>query len=163
MAVPKYLTSPGHAIAQRVRWENSLVEQMQYVAEEHEGARWSTIVRHMVRDIRDLPPWSHRMLYEATTDDEPSDEIDRLARTISTASFASHVLTRLAQEGIEKKAWLTRHDPRVRPTHREADGQVRPLSKPFLVGGQHLQYPADSSTASIDLWWGCRCMVIGRL
>jgi hypothetical protein len=160
--LPKYLTSPGHAVAQRKRWENRLVEQMQYVAEANDGSRWSTIVRKMTREIGDLPPWSHQMLTQSQVEDDPYDEIERLGRTIATGSYNVHVLSRLVDAGIPRKMWLTRHDAKVRPAHREADGQTVPLSKPFIVGGQQLQYPAHSATADISLWFGCRCMVVGR-
>ena len=162
MSEPKYLTSPGHAIAMRKRWENRLIEQMQYVAEESPNARWGTLVRKMIRDINDLPPWSHRLLQNASIHEDPVDEIDRLGRTIATASYNTHVLARLAEEGMPYKQWLTRHDPKVRPTHRAVDGQRQPLSRPFNLEGGQLQYPGHSATAPIALWFGCRCMVIGR-
>lgn len=49
-------------------------------------------------------------------------------------------------EGISlHKKWLATEDGRTRPTHRHADGQVRPLSQPFQVGEAALMYPGDPS------------------
>lgn len=159
---PKYLTSAGHAVAQRKRWENRLVEQMQFVAHEHEGRAWRTVVRRMIDEIDDFPVWARSWLLASTADDDPTDEIDRLGRTIATASYNEHVLSRLVEEGFTEKMWLTRHDPKVRPAHRAVDGQTVPISRPFRVGGYSLLYPGHNMTAPPELWFGCRCMVLGR-
>jgi hypothetical protein len=57
-----------------------------------------------------------------------------------------------------KKQWLTRQDKRVRPAHRDADGQIRYLNEPYNVKGQDLMYPGDSSFgATPDNYINCRC------
>ena len=48
------------------------------------------------------------------------------------------------------------HDSDVRPAHREANGQVRPLGEKFDVGGTQMRYPGDT-TVDIALWINCRC------
>lgn len=42
-----------------------------------------------------------------------------------------------------QRSWLSRRDNDVRDTHEKADGQKRPVDKPFEVGGALLRYPGD--------------------
>lgn len=54
--------------------------------------------------------------------------------------------------------WVTRGDKKVREFHMEADGQTQPMGEPFLVGGQMLLHPGDSSLgATPDNFMNCRC------
>ena len=62
---------------------------------------------------------------------------------------------------IERK-WRTASDERVRPTHAAANGQVRGLNEPFLVGGSQLRYPGDSRGPAKEII-RCRCTVTTRL
>lgn len=60
-------------------------------------------------------------------------------------------------EGIRMvKRWLDSDDRRVRPEHREADGQQVPLSQPFIVGGFPLMQPGDPIGPPHLVIW-CRC------
>lgn len=58
--------------------------------------------------------------------------------------------------GSLMKRWIASRDTHVRPEHREADGQVVPLSSPFVVGGFPMLYPGDKS-APAHLVVNCRC------
>lgn len=85
----------------------------------------------------------------------------RIARTevisaLNGGSFAG--ATARAEETGETlyKEWLATDDVRTREEHREADGQVRPMAMPFLVGGFPLQFPGDP-TAPGHLTINCRC------
>jgi len=61
---------------------------------------------------------------------------------------------------IEKK-WITMGDLRVREHHAIANGQRRNLNDPFLVGGELLKYPNDTSLgASVWNIINCRCKSI---
>ena len=94
---------------------------------------------------------------------------ERLVRSAyNTASNHSH-LEALLEAGFPNKRWLTSRDARVRrPTgsspfdHRSAEGQTVPVDKPFIVSGEPLMFPGDSSRgASIGNVANCRCSVIG--
>lgn len=59
------------------------------------------------------------------------------------------------------KRWQTLEDERVRTWHFLANGQVRTVELPFLVGGQLLMSPGDRSLgATLANVMGCRCSPI---
>lgn len=59
--------------------------------------------------------------------------------------------------GIEVlKVWVSMRDDHVRPTHREAHGQVVPADGKFTVGGHKADYPCDP-TLPMQERAGCRC------
>lgn len=59
--------------------------------------------------------------------------------------------------GYKKKQWITIHDGREREAHAQANGQVKEIYEPFIVGGEELQYPRDASNASAWNIVNCRC------
>lgn len=59
---------------------------------------------------------------------------------------------------ISKKEWRTVLDERTRDAHAIADGQIRKIMEPYVVGGELLMFPGDSSLgASIWNTINCRC------
>ena len=54
------------------------------------------------------------------------------------------------------KRWQATHDQRVRHTHKDADGQLRPLTKNFRVGESQLQFPGDPRGTPEEVI-NCRC------
>lgn len=57
-----------------------------------------------------------------------------------------------------RKSWMTMRDKRVRRTHKEAEGQSRPVNEAFIVGGSRMMYPGDTSLgAPIREIANCRC------
>lgn len=54
------------------------------------------------------------------------------------------------------KRWQATHDQRVRHTHKDADGQLRDLTKTFRVGESPLQFPGDPEGAPEEVI-NCRC------
>lgn len=59
--------------------------------------------------------------------------------------------------GIDKE-WVTVGDDLVRPDHVDADGQLREINQPFIVGGERLRWPGDTGLgASIGNIINCRC------
>ncbi len=68
-------------------------------------------------------------------------------------------------EGIEdfetKKLWSSVLAQNTRDTHASADGQRQQLSDPFIVGGELLKHPGDSSLgASIGNTANCQCSAL---
>lgn len=58
------------------------------------------------------------------------------------------------------RTWVTRHDARVRTSHRLMNGQQRPFGVPFISGnGNELMYPGDENGPSDDVC-GCRCFLV---
>ena len=56
------------------------------------------------------------------------------------------------------KAWVTVGDSKVRPAHDDANFQIVPFEEPFVVMGELLMQPGDTSLgASLENTSGCRC------
>ncbi len=64
-----------------------------------------------------------------------------------------------SKEGYRYKVWLSMEDAKVRPTHVRTDGQARPISEPFLVGGYRMMHPGDPA-GSIKETANCRCTML---
>lgn len=94
---------------------------------------------------------------------------ERLVRSSYSTASNHAALEAILEAGFTKKQWLTSRDARVRrPTpsnpvdHRSAEGQIVPVGQPFIVSGEQLMYPGDSSRgASISNLVNCRCAVRG--
>lgn len=57
-----------------------------------------------------------------------------------------------------KKSWLSTPDARTRESHSLANGQEREMNEPYVVDGEELMFPGDSSmTASAGNVANCRC------
>lgn len=86
----------------------------------------------------------------------------RIAATESARAFNAGTLAAAqALTGPDRplvKQWLTRNDDRVRPAHRETNGQLRMLDEAFDVDGTPMQYPGDP-TAPAALTVACRCIL----
>jgi HK97 family phage portal protein len=54
------------------------------------------------------------------------------------------------------KVWLSMHDAKTRPAHVEADEQQVGIDEPFIVDGDELDYPGDSSGSAENVIQ-CRC------
>jgi len=83
----------------------------------------------------------------------------RIVRTESAlaANFATQETARQIFPGSQmKKEWIAGSDARVRPAHREADGQIVNFDADFLVGGQYLAYPGDPRGSAGNVI-NCRC------
>lgn len=81
----------------------------------------------------------------------------RIARTEMTRAANNASLAEMLFSGLEgSKRWVSNEDNRVRPTHREADGQEVPIRETFDVGGFPLLYPGDP-TGPPGETINCRC------
>lgn len=55
-----------------------------------------------------------------------------------------------------ERVWQTRQDGNVRSSHRDAQGQARPVGESFDVGGYDVRFPSDPlAPPSVARW--CRC------
>jgi SPP1 gp7 family putative phage head morphogenesis protein len=92
--------------------------------------------------------------------DVTAPRANTIARTevVSAVNAASLLQMKLAGfTDVEcLKRWIATEDERTRPAHYAADGQAVPLSKPFQVGGEGLQFPGDP-TGRADNVINCRC------
>lgn len=88
------------------------------------------------------------------------DRMKRDARTAVTGLDGMITVNALAEQGFTRKRWVTRHDDRVRETHRHADGDTVALSEPFYVGGYPLMYPGERG-APPAIIINCRCVIVG--
>jgi hypothetical protein len=87
--------------------------------------------------------------------------IQRVVRTTYTgfAGFVAFQAMRATRR--ETKTWVTRHDPKVRTTHAQADGQTVSLEQPFQVGDEQLMYPGDRRGVIGEVV-NCRCTMISN-
>lgn len=90
-------------------------------------------------------------------EDRIRSSAETIARTETISAFNAGTAEAWQQSGVvSKKGWLATLDPRTREAHAEAHGQVVGLDEPFIVGGEALMYPGDSS-GSPDNIINCRC------
>lgn len=117
----------------------------------------------------DIPeePGRARLVTEAdwAEDDRPGEinwraRMRRDIRTAYTRIFGRQMVKQLERYGFTQKRWVSRHDERVRETHRIANGQIVGLYEPFHVGLAFLQYPGDPSGPANETI-NCRCVVVG--
>lgn len=81
--------------------------------------------------------------------------------TIGGLVAAGAMLLRDGGEADPTKTWVTVGDEVVRPHHAEASGQSVPSEEPFLVRGERLMYPGDSTLgAALDNVINCRCSAV---
>ncbi len=83
----------------------------------------------------------------------------RIARTETISAMNAATLEGWRQsEVIGGKEWVCACDKVSREWHKNADGQQVPLEEPFIVGGEKLMHPGDSSMgASAKNVIHCRC------
>ncbi len=59
------------------------------------------------------------------------------------------------------KTWITMFDKQVRAAHQAANGQKKGVQEPYIVGGELLKHPGDTSFgASAGNTINCRCISI---
>lgn len=84
---------------------------------------------------------------------------ETIARTeiIGSCNYTDYTMWHF-DDNIYGKKWSSTGGPRTRESHATASGQVKKLDEPFIVGGEKLMYPLDSSLgASAKNIINCRC------
>lgn len=80
-----------------------------------------------------------------------------IARTETHAASQAASHAAIKSTGLPaKKEWISASGSRTRDDHADADGQLVSLDKPFIVGGEELQYPGDPSGSAANVI-NCRC------
>lgn len=103
-----------------------------------------------------------KAIAETLSEEAAADRAVLTARTETTTALgagqnvAQRVLHRMG--AVRSRRWSTMEDSRVRPSHREADGQTVGVDQPFIIGGYKCQYPGDPSLPA-EQRLGCRCYV----
>jgi uncharacterized protein with gpF-like domain len=158
LRIPNLLSTDSFTQAHLARVENYLVripdEVYQLIfAEVSEGIAEGEGVREVqarvdrVLDTSGSENWRNRARVIAIT------EVNGAAN----AGWYASAVNAQRELGVRlNKVWLASHDTKVRPSHREADGQRRPLTEPFLVGGFPLLYPGDKNGPPEEVI-NCRC------
>lgn len=83
------------------------------------------------------------------------------AKFTEADEFNKELIATATVVAIIEKIWITMGDSKVRASHVAANGQKRNLKEPYLVGGELLMYPKDSSLgASLGNIINCRCKSI---
>jgi hypothetical protein len=81
----------------------------------------------------------------------------RIARTFSTAAANGGKVEGWRQsEVVKRKKWRSARQERTRKSHKEADGQIVDLDKPFEIGSDKLMHPGDPSGSAKEIV-NCRC------
>jgi hypothetical protein len=153
---------------------NALRDRMAGRSEDHaEGLahRLAAFPRHVYERIRtglaegltrgESPAELRARVAALATLEEWDGRIMTMTRTETMAALnAGAFQGALAQQeetGVKwQKRWQATHDQRVRHTHKDADGQVRDLTRAFRVGESRLQFPGDP-TGPPDEVINCRC------
>jgi phage portal protein BeeE len=80
-----------------------------------------------------------------------------ITETAAAYGFGEH--ESMKDAGITRRQWLSSGLPNVRQTHLIADGQVRAIDEPFLVGSARLMYPGDEDGPAAEVI-NCHCVTI---
>lgn len=79
--------------------------------------------------------------------------------THAATNYGSFAAAQASDEPLAK-IWQDTPDDRTRDAHVSAGGQKKPLSSPFLVDGEQLMFPGDTSMgASAENVVNCRCFL----
>lgn len=88
-----------------------------------------------------------------------SQRAGQIAQTQTVGNYneaATHYAVNLPAGTVGNKVWVAHADDNVRPAHRMADNQERPLNMPYIVGAHPMHFPGDTQTP-LKEWINCRC------
>lgn len=152
-----------------------LVADAQAILEDQVSAYWQTLTsprllaERLVRQKVEGVPYVEAARQIAREYGTEFYRAERLVRSAYSTASNNANLQAILDAGFAKKRWLTSRDARVRrPTpsspfdHHAAEGQTVPVDQPFIVSGEALMFPGDSSRgASIGSLINCRCTCVG--
>jgi len=88
-------------------------------------------------------------------------EAQRIAQTEVSAAYGFGRQAAMKKAGIKFKQWLTSGNANVRPAHAEANLQTVPIDEPFIVDGEELMHPGDSSGSAGNVI-NCHCVSLAK-
>lgn len=101
-----------------------------------------------------------RMIRDRVGSDYAQWKAARIARTENhTASERATYEAAKSLDVETVKEWVSVDDPRTRPDHAEASGQIREMDEPFDVGGSSLMQPGDPGGPPEQII-NCRCVAL---
>jgi hypothetical protein len=111
----------------------------------------------------ETPEELHDRLMDLLHPDQWTGQADTITRTETMCAVNAGALAGALDEAARtgqhwQKRWLRTRDDKVRHTHQDANGQVRDLHDPFMVGGHRLQFPGDPTGPPEEII-NCRCSV----
>lgn len=108
-----------------------------------------------------IPAIAQRIARQVGSDN--MEAMTRYARTAMTGAQNAgriEMLHEAREMGIKvKKKWLATLDSRTRDAHKNLDGQVQDIDKPFKSDFGDIDYPGDFHAHPADTW-NCRCTLI---
>lgn len=111
---------------------------------------------------------SHKLLEPVIVDQDSkkAQEIADISQDLTSQKVADQIGLRSNAElfailTLATKMWRDFGDNKVRPPHRKANGQEVLITEPFMVGGELLKYPGDTSLGA-SMWniANCRCSAV---
>lgn len=88
---------------------------------------------------------------------QPAYRVETIARTETMRASNAGADALYKDWGIQQREWIATLDNRVRDTHREANGQVRGMNEPFIIGGSPMMRPGDGPIGEVA---NCRCTLL---
>lgn len=135
--------------AQRVAQQVTATTYRQIADQLTEGAQAGESIPQLAKRIRHL--------FQVASDTRART----IARTevISAYNGASEAtVAGYGPDVVGGKEWIATRDARTREDHRHADGQIRGMSEPFIVGGAPMTYPGDPIAPPGEVV-NCRCTI----
>lgn len=111
---------------------------------------------------------SHILIETAIVNEDVvlAENIAKLSGDLTTSAIAKEIKKKLPSDLLpmiqqSEKAWSTVGDARVRKWHQDANFQKQKTNDPFIVKGELLMFPGDTSLgASMENISRCRCAAV---
>lgn len=163
----KYITKNTH-----IEYEDIWNEKFAYIGSQVAGARVvslggnrkkeliKTLKRYMADpDFQSMNEVQAGRILRKKFKDMSISNAKRIVRTesVNAANYATNQsATDVFGKDNLQKEWIATFDNRTRIDHIQANGQIVDMDKKFMVGGEELSYPGDSSGSAANVI-NCRC------